>query len=129
MITSKGLRPPPWLGYGTVTKHLCHKWPRICSIVNTFRSFPHSWLITGFVTRVTRRVPLVEQELITHPQHLSSPLVFSGVRVTRSLVFCDKFCRSLFLIFLLASVLSVLLRFTSYDYLFDILKLFLHILA
>jgi hypothetical protein len=129
VITSKGLRPPPWLGYRTVTKHLCHKWPRICSIVNTFRSFPHSWLITGFVTRVTRRVPLVEQELIPHPQHLSSPLVFSGVRVTRSLVFCDKFCGSLFLIFLLAIVLSVLLRFTSYDYLFDILKLFLHILA
>jgi hypothetical protein len=30
-------------------------------------------LITGFVTRVTRRVPLVEQELLTLPEHLSSP--------------------------------------------------------
>jgi hypothetical protein len=47
-------------------------------VVKTSRSFPHSWLITGFVTRLTRRVPLVEQELITLP-------VFSGVRVTRSL--------------------------------------------
>jgi hypothetical protein len=27
-------------------------------------------------------------ELFTLPQHLSSPLVFSGVRVTRSLVLC-----------------------------------------
>ena len=29
---------------------------------------------------------LVEQELLTLPEHMSSPLVFSGVRVTRSLV-------------------------------------------
>jgi hypothetical protein len=33
----------------------------------------HSWLITGFVTKFTRRVPLVEQELLTFPEHLSSP--------------------------------------------------------
>jgi hypothetical protein len=32
------------------------------------------------------RVPLVEQELLTIPEHLSSPPVFSGVRVTRTLV-------------------------------------------
>ena len=32
---------------------------------NTFQSFPHSWLITDFVTRLTRLVPLVEQELLT----------------------------------------------------------------
>jgi hypothetical protein len=44
------------------------------------------WLITGFVTRLTRRVPLVEQEPLILPEHLSSPPVVSGVRVTRSLV-------------------------------------------
>jgi hypothetical protein len=33
----------------------------------------------------------VEQELLTLPEHLSSPLVFSGVRVTRSLVLCVCF--------------------------------------
>jgi hypothetical protein len=32
-------------------------------VVSTSRSFPRSWLITGFVTRLTRRVSLVEQEL------------------------------------------------------------------
>jgi hypothetical protein len=42
--------------------------------------------MTGFLTRLTRGVPLVEQELPTLPEHLSSPPVFSGVRVTRSLV-------------------------------------------
>ena len=57
---------------------------------------PCSWLITGFVTRLTRRVSLVEQELTTLPEHLSLPPVFSGVRVTRSLVCfvdrCLSFC-------------------------------------
>jgi hypothetical protein len=33
----------------------------------------------------------VEQELLTLPEHLSSPPVFSGVRVTRSLVLCVCF--------------------------------------
>jgi hypothetical protein len=46
---------------------------------NTSRSFSHSRLITGFVTRLTRRVPLVEQELLTLPEHMSSFLAFSGV--------------------------------------------------
>ena len=44
-----------------------------------------------FVTRVTQRVPLLEQELPTLPEHMSSLPVFSGVRVTRSLVLCVCF--------------------------------------
>jgi hypothetical protein len=36
-------------------------------------------------------VSLVEQELLTLQEHLSSPPVFSGVRVTRSLVLCVCF--------------------------------------
>ena len=59
--------------------------------MNVSRSFPHSWLITRFVTRLTRRAPLVEQELPTLPKYLSSPPVFSGFCVTRSLVFCVCF--------------------------------------
>jgi hypothetical protein len=71
-------------------------------------------------------MPLVEQELSTLPEHLSSPrfvylsgapeftTVFSGVRITRSLVlyvcFVDR-CLTVVL-FLLAIVLSVLLRYT-----------------
>jgi hypothetical protein len=53
-----------------------------------------------------------------------TPPVFSGVRVTRSLVlyvcFVDRF-------FLLAIVLSVLLRYTNSDCPFGIFKLFFHI--
>jgi hypothetical protein len=48
-------------------------------VVNTSRSFPHSRLINGFVTRLTRQVPLVEQELLTLPEHMSSPRFFVGV--------------------------------------------------
>ena len=36
-------------------------------------------------------VPLVEQELLTLPEHRSSPPVFNGIRVTRSLVLCACF--------------------------------------
>ena len=66
---------------------------------NPFPVFPHSWLITGFVTRLTRRVSLVKHELPNLPEHLSAPPVFSRVRVTRSLVLyvcfvdrCLSFC-------------------------------------
>jgi hypothetical protein len=38
----------------------------------------------GFVTGFTKRVSLVEQQLLTLPEHQSSPQVFSGVRVTQS---------------------------------------------
>ena len=40
------------------------------------------------VWRLIRRVPLVEQELLTLPEHVISPPVFSGVRVTRFAVLC-----------------------------------------
>jgi hypothetical protein len=59
---------------------------------------------TGFLTTLTRRVPLVEQELFTLPEHLSSFPVFSGFRVTRYLVLCVCFayrrlCPSQFVLF------------------------------
>jgi hypothetical protein len=41
-------------------------------VVSTTFSFPHSWLITWFVTGATRWVPLVKQELLTLLEHLSS---------------------------------------------------------
>jgi hypothetical protein len=47
-------------------------------VVSISRSFPHSRLITGFVTRLTRRVPLVEQELLTLPEHQIPPQLSLG---------------------------------------------------
>ena len=68
-------------------------------VVSTSQFFPHSWLITDFVTRLIRRVPLVEQKLLILREHLCSFSVFSWVRVTRSLVLflcfidrCLSFC-------------------------------------
>jgi hypothetical protein len=83
---------PLWAGL-TVMEYLFHKLPwYVPLVVNTSRSFPHTWLITGFITRLTWRVPLVEPELLTLPEHPSSPPVFSEVRVnTRSLVLCVCF--------------------------------------
>jgi hypothetical protein len=50
--------------------------------------------------------------------------VLCMVDVARSLVFCVVFCRSLFVLFLLAIVLCVLLLLTASDYPFGIFKLF-----
>ena len=52
------------------------------------------------------------------------PPGLSEVRVAPSLVFCVMFCRSLFVIFLLAIVLSVLLRLKISVYLFGNSKRF-----
>jgi hypothetical protein len=59
--------------------------------------FPHSWIITGFVTRLTRREPLVKQELPTLPEHLAPEFtpVFHGVHVKPIFSFICMFCRLL----------------------------------
>ena len=72
---------PRWLGRPLWKICVTNYHGYVPLVVNTSRSFPHSWLITGFVTRLARRVPLFEQELPTFP-------VYNGVRVTRSLVVC-----------------------------------------
>jgi hypothetical protein len=76
--------------------------------------------ITGFVTSVTRRDPLVEQELLTLSMHLRSPLIFSVVFVAQSLAFGVAFCR--FVLFLLDFILPFPLRSTPSDYSFGINK-------
>ena len=47
------------------------------------KDFP---VLSSCITRLTRRVSLVEQELLTFLEHLISPPAFSEVRLTRSLV-------------------------------------------
>jgi hypothetical protein len=82
------LRSPPWLGWPLWNICVTSDHEYVSLVVSTSRSFPHSWFITGFITRLARRMSLVEQELLTLPDHLSSPPVFSGVRVTRCLCVC-----------------------------------------
>ena len=66
----------------------------------------------------------MELELITLPEHLSALPDFSGVRVTRSLVWCVCFVGRFLSFILLVIVLSVL-QFTTSGYPFGIFKLFL----
>ena len=61
-------------------------WTDNGSFASIFFLYQRQRLITGCVAGITRWVPLVELEQPTLPEHLSSPSVFSGVRVTRSLV-------------------------------------------
>ena len=59
-----------------------------------------------------QRMSLVEQELPTLPEHLSSPPIFSGVRVIPSLVLCLRlglciFYRSLFVLSFVLFILVI----------------------
>ena len=66
-------------------------------VLTKIRYFPHAWHTTVFVAKVTRLVLLMEQELPTLPEHLSSSQVFSGVHVARDLAFCIMLCMPLYL--------------------------------
>ena len=59
---------------------------------------PPRFISTWFVTRITRRMALVERELCILPEHLGSPTVFNGVLVAPSLVFCVMLCTPLFVL-------------------------------
>jgi hypothetical protein len=52
---------------------------------------------------------------MTLPKHSSSPSVFIEVHVAQRLFFCVKLCKSLLVFFVLAIILSVLLRFVASD--------------
>ena len=101
VITSNILRSPPWLGWPLWNICVINDRGYVSLVENTSRSFPHSWLITGFVTRLTRRVALMEQELLSLPGHLSSPLFFlGGEGGSYYSIFSSicMFCRSLFVL-------------------------------
>ena len=85
------LTSPPWLGWPLWNICVTNGHGYVPLVVNTSREFPHSWLITGFVTRLTRRVSPLEQELPTLPENPSSTPDFSGVHVTRTLFLCICF--------------------------------------
>ena len=64
-------------------------WSEVSKPNHSFRCLWNVSYITCIT--ITGSIPLVEQELLAIPEHLSSPRVFSGVRVTRSLVLCVCF--------------------------------------
>ena len=102
--------------YTHIIAQICIRSPRVSSVthdlshIDTLHSSPMETVVSVLfrdwstctcifnmrgpvleLTILTRRVPLVELELLTHPEHLSSPPFFIGVRVTRSIVSCVCF--------------------------------------
>ena len=85
--------------YLTITEYICRKCLLVCSVCRN-----HNPIFSSFIMiyhRICQKsntlcsVSRVEQELLTLPQHMSSPPVLCAVRVAQSLVFCVMFCRSL----------------------------------
>ena len=70
-----------WL---TITKYPYLKWQRILHFYSRFFSFVYhyqNFYRTWLYTWVTRRMYYKKQDLLTIWEYLSSPLVFSGIRV------------------------------------------------
>ena len=59
--------------------------------------YRNTWKVHFAIARI--QVNVEQELLLSLLEHLSSPLVFIGVRVAQSLVFCVVFCRSLFVFF------------------------------
>ena len=91
---------------------------------------------TGEILPVIRRVSLVEQELLPLPEHPSTPVVLSGVRVAQSLdfsiyslllVFCRSLCVLLFIFWSLYCPTFIHLQFINTSN--CILKLMIQVLV
>ena len=82
-------------------------------VVVIIRSFSHSWLITGFETRVTPRMPMTSPQFSMR----SCSSIFNFLCSVLHIVVCPS------VLFLLTTVLSVLLRFTASDCPFCILNI------
>jgi hypothetical protein len=85
-----------WLGWPLWNIFVTNDHGYVPLVVNISPCFLHSRLITRFVTRLTRRVSL---KCSRNYSLFRSPPIFSGVRVTRSLVLyvcfvdrCVSFC-------------------------------------
>ena len=123
------LRSPPWLGWPLWNVWVTNDHGYVPLVVNTSRSFPHSWFIIGFVTIVTHDgFHQWSRNCLPFRNTCVYPWCFSGVRVIWSLVLSVMFCRSLFVLlsflFWPCVVFSVLLRFTDSDYRLSVNKLF-----
>jgi hypothetical protein len=110
-----------------VMKYLCHKWSMICSdcrshnpVLSSIITYHHHVCNKSNTTGATSGAGTA-----ILPEHMSSSSVYGKVRVTWSLASSVVFCLSLFVLFLLVIVLSVLLWFTTLDYPFVICKHFL----
>ena len=110
-----------WL---TVTEFLYHNWPLICSTCRKHFLVRSLFMTYHWVCKRNTTGATSEAETAYHSEAPEFIPVFWGVRVARCLIFCVMYWGSLFVLFRLAIVLSVLL-FTYSDYPFGIFLLFL----
>lgn len=90
------------LHWSTVMDCLCHRWRWSCSVWRSQILFHlRSWLVSGFLTWVRGRVPLVNRKLFILLVYPSSPpfqsLVFWALFCGQSFVFSFVHCSQLFL--------------------------------
>jgi hypothetical protein len=123
VLTSKIIRSPSWVGWPLLDICFTNDHGYDPLVLSTSLSFPHTRLINGFVTILTRRVALVEQGLLTFPDHLSSTPVFSYSICS----FICMLCRSLLVLctFIFKPLYCLSCNLLASDYLFEIFILFL----
>jgi hypothetical protein len=107
----KVLRSPPCPGEQLLNICVAIDHGYVQFVVLKIRSFPNSWLITGFATKVARWVTLVEQDIPTLSEHLSSTPVF---RVIESLVFCVVLWRPMFVFWFFLFFFELRLTVTTF---------------
>ena len=96
---------------------------RLWNLVYHMINFVRFLAIFRFSMWIIRKII---QHLYKIWHQVSSPPVFSGVRVTWSLVLCVCFVDRSVVLFRLVIVFTVLLQFTASDYPFGIFKLFFY---
>jgi len=74
------------------------------------------------LTRITRRLPLVQQELFTLPEHPSSHSVISVIRRAQYLTFCGSLLVLLYLFFVCCLMLGFLFPYGIFKRFYDIFK-------
>ena len=94
------LRSPPRFGLQLQNNCITSDYGYVPFIVITISSCPPSGRITGFVTRETRRVQIMEQ---------GCTRVYLRVCIAQYFVLCVVFCKYLLVFFLLVITLPVLL--------------------
>lgn len=111
-----------WLHYPIRINICVRNYQRYVKFVNITVAFSFllSWLITWCVSRVTRLVLLVEQELLALTERMCSPQLFDEVPFAQSLVFILVFGSPIvcyFVFFHFAIIISVLLFTTQSEHL------------
>ena len=71
----------------TITEHLCHKWPQICSVCHNHNPVLSSFMTYHWICNKCNTTGATSGAgTASHQEHLSSPSVFSVVWVAWSLL-------------------------------------------